>query len=223
MSGKEEKKSENPEKQPSKKNSKKKKDNVLYWSIGFIIAIVILFFAASKFFSREPEYETVTYNNWIFTNIEDMWWFEWQKGGNVYQVPLRFNPFDVEDVGVKGSLDSTKFNSGKNIYITFDLSNESSQNLPVLSLAAAELTQNIATAINRTPIAACVNNESYACEERPIKSCTSTDEPVIFLMEKEGEKASITLSSSCITLAGESFELIKAVDRLLYQWYGIME
>jgi len=205
------------------KHSKKKKDNVLYWSIAFIIAVIILFYSAGKFFSNDSEYEIVEYNNWIFTEIGGMWWFEWQEGANVYQIPLRFNPLEVEDVKISGRLDSSKFNSGKTIYITFDLSNESSQNFPVLSLAAAELTQNIATAINRTPVAACTNNQSDACIDRPIKSCENTNDPVIFLAEKRGASPSITLDSGCIVLKGGSFDLIKAVDRLLYQWYGIME
>jgi hypothetical protein len=204
-----------------KKQFKKEKDNVVYWSIAFIIAIVILFLAASKFYSKEPEYNTVTYNNWEFTEVADLWWFEWQKGGNLYRVPLRFNPYEVEDVPVLGKLNEQQFNSQKEIYVTFDFSNESKQNITILALAATEMTQNIATAINRTPIAACTNEFNEVCEERPIKTCENTNEPVIHL--KEGGEAGIFLEGNCITVQGERFELLKSVDRLLYHWYGIMK
>ena len=214
---------EHSHKEVSKKGqtrTKKKKENILYWSIGLIIAVVILFFAATKFYSREPDYPKITYNNWEFTKMADMWWFEWQKGEKLYTIPLRFNPYETEDVSMLGQLNMTLFNSGKYVYITFDLSNESSQDLTALALAATELTQNIATAINRVPLAACANNMSDACEGRPIKTCSNTDEPVIYL--KEGGEASITLDSNCIVLEGGGFELLRAVDRLLYHWYKIM-
>lgn len=202
------------------KEPRKEKDTLLYWSLAFIIAVIILFFAASWFFPDEPEYETIEYNHWEFTKIEGLWVFQWQKGNNLYQAGLRFNPLQVEDVPVYGKLNTTKFNSRNYVYITFDLSNESSQNMTALALASTELTQNIATAINRTPLAACVNRDNYACEERPVKTCTNTNEPVIYL--KEGGKAAIILENSCITLMGEDFELLKSVDRLLYHWYGII-
>jgi len=200
----------------------KKQENLLYWSIALILAVLILFLAINRFYSNEPtEYEIVNYNNWEFTKIADTWWFEWQKDGNLFTVPLRFNPFEAENIPIKGKLDNELFNTGKNVYVTFDLSENSGQDLTILALAATELTQNMATAIKRNPVAACTNNESDACIDRPIKSCENTNDPVIFL--KEGGESSITLSSSCITIEGERFELVKTVDRLLYQWYGIIK
>ncbi|MBN2111946.1 hypothetical protein JW707_02490 [Candidatus Woesearchaeota archaeon] len=208
-------------KEEEAKEFKKEKDSLVYWSIALIIAAVILFLAASRFYSKEPEYETVTYNNWEFQKIADMWWFEWQRGGNVYTVPLRFNPYEVKSVPIKGKVDTEKFNSKNYVYITFDFSEESSQNTTILALAATELTQNVATAINRTPIAACVNTLNEVCQERPIKTCGNTDEPVIYL--KEGGSTGIILEGSCITLQGEGLELIKSVDRILYHWYNIIQ
>ncbi len=224
MEEKKEKPSEEHEKKETEKEvknkPKKKSETLLYWSIGLIIAIIILFFAANRFYRAEPEYPKVTYNNWEFTKMAGMWWFESQKGDHLFTIPLRFNPYDVENISINGKLNSTGFNSKSYVYITFDLSNESSQDLTALALAATELTQNIATAISRTPLAACVNSHDEACEDRPIKTCKNTDEPVIYL--KEGGKAQIKLSNNCIILEGKGFELIKAVDRLLYRWYRIM-
>jgi hypothetical protein len=205
-----------------KKSKKKRKsqEKILYWSIALVVSVIILFFAAYKFYSRQPDYPKITYNNWEFTKMADTWWFEWQKGDKLYTVPLRFNPYEAKEVPLKGNLDNELFNAENYVYITFDLSNETSQDLSMLALAATELTQNMATAIERTPLAACVNNQNHACEKKPVKTCANTDEPVIHL--KEGGETSITLNRNCIIVEGEGFELVKAVDRLLYQWYGIM-
>lgn len=201
---------------------KKEKDNAFYWAIALIFAVIILFFAANKFYSNDDvEYKTITYHNWEFTEVADLWWFEWQKGDNVYQVPLRFNPYEVNSVKIKGMLNEQQFNSRKEVYVTFDLSNESIQNFTILALAATELTQNIATALNRTPVASCTTYVEEVCDERPIRSCKSIGEPVIYL--SEGGETGIFLEGSCITLQGENFELLKSVDRLLYQWYGVMK
>lgn len=201
---------------------KKGKDNLLFWSVAFIIALVVLFFAVTNFSAdTDEDYSTVIYHNWEFVEIADLWWFEWQKGENVYQVPLRYNPYEVENVSVIGRINDTAFNSQKEIYITFDLSNESNQSLSHLALGSTELTQNIATAINRTPVAACVNNKSSVCEDRPIKTCENTEAPLIYL--KEGGDPTIILNGNCIMIHGEKFELLRAVDRLLYHWYGVIK
>jgi hypothetical protein len=199
---------------------KKEKDSLMYWSLFFIIALVVLFLAASRFYSGPPENPKITYNNWEFTEITGLWFFEWQKGGNLYQIGLRFNPLEVENIPIRGKLDTAKFNSQNYVYVTFDFSNASSQNMSILALASTELTQNIASAINRTPLAACVNSMDPSCEDREIKTCENTDEPVIYF--EEGGSPGITLSDSCITLTGEGFDLLKSVDRLLYHWYGII-
>jgi len=216
----EEKKSDSKENKNEHKHEKKQ-DNILYWSIALLITIILLLFAGAKFFSDDtPEYETMTYNNWEFTKIAGMWWFEWQKDDTVYQVPLRFNPLDAKGIPVVGKINTTKFNAEDYVYITFDLSNDSNQQFPILALAATELTQNIASAIKRTPIASCTNNNSEACIERTIKNCKNTDEPVILL--HEGGQSGVLLADNCIILQGDGIELVKAVDRLLYHWYGII-
>ncbi len=202
-----------------------KKDRLLYWSLAFIFAVIILFFASSRYFgSSEPENPSIEYNNWVFTKIAGLWWFEWQKGDKLFQIPLRFNPIEAESVPIIGALNLSKFNAESYVYITFDFSDEGSnvsQNFTTLALAASELSQNLATAINRVPIAACVNNNSKDCFQRPVKTCENTDEPVIYL--REGGNASIILQDSCIIVTGEDFDVVRAVDRLLYHWYGIIQ
>jgi len=199
----------------------KKQDDLLYWCIALLIALIILFIFGSRFFSKDVEFETVTYNNWEFTKMADTWWFEWQKDGTLFTVPLRFNPYETEEIPITGTLNNALFNSKNEVYITFDLSNASNQDFSILALATTELTQNMATAIERIPIAACTNDKSEACDERPIIQCENANEPVIYL--NEGGEASIVLNGACIEVKGEGFELVRAVDRLLYHWYGIIE
>jgi len=118
-------------------------------------------------------------------------------------------------VSITGSLNES-FNR-PDVYITFDATQG---NFSTLALATTELSLNMVRALQVKPIAACTNNESDACVERPIVQCTDKNTSVI-LIKDEGE-AKIWLKGDCIILFGKDLELLRAVDRLLYQWYGVM-
>ncbi len=203
-----------------KKKVAKGSDRLLVWSIIFIVVILALIFAAGYLVKTRESYETVTYNNFEFTNIGGMWFFEWQDDEKLFTVPLRFNPFEVEDIKTQGRLNSS-FNR-ETVYITFD---PDSKDMTYLALGATELAVNMARAINVKPVAACTKNSSNGtefdfCIDRPILSC-ETGKSVIYL--KTSEEPRILVKGECIVLEGKGFELLRAIDRLLYQWYGIME
>ena len=90
------------------------------------------------------------------------------------------------------------------------------------TLALSELSFNIAKGLDRSPIGSCTE-ENWACENRTIVSCENNPEkkPVIELAIDE--EAGIELSETCIKIKGKDYEIVKAVNRLLYQWYGIMD
>jgi hypothetical protein len=147
--------------------------------------------------------------------VQDHWFTRWQKGNNVYQIPLRFNPKQLENVTIVGELDKS-FDPSK-LYVTFDPRAES---LSYVALAAAELSVNLATALDTIPIAACAYNVTEACYTRPIVSCQDTDKAVIFL--READETRVILEGNCMVIQGKAMELLKAVDRVLYIWYGVM-
>lgn len=171
--------------------------------------------------SVESPYETMEYNNFEFQKVHGTWFFDWQKDNTVYTVGLRYHPTEVENVTIKGVLNKS-FNLRKNIYITYDPEvSENTKNFTTLALAATELSTSVAKSIGYRPLSACTWNASVCVDAgTPIVTCDTPNVSVIYLTDV-GDSG-IVLNKDCVTLRGEGMELLRSVDRLLYQWYGIM-
>lgn len=192
------------------------KKSLMYVLAGVIIIIVIflIIFFIAKYFNPY-KYEQVTYNYFTFVKKGTHWMTEWQGNNNLYELGFRFNPFEAESVPVVGSL-SEEFNNRDKIYVTFD---------PFISeqkytaLGGAELLLILKKVLNKKVEMACIKQDNIACVNRPIVNCNS-NASVIFLKPEPPTK--ILLNNSCIILQGEKFELVKSIDRLLYQWLKII-
>ncbi len=184
-----------------------------------------LVYKGSPVEADQPEY--YMYNDFAFVKQGSLWVTQVQQPGSkyLYTIPLHYGPRDLTEVGMIGVF-SQDFADANYVYITIDPDQiENTQDMPEgeeshISLAAAELSLVLSQAIQRNPIAACSRNESEACSERPIARCEEDGEPVIYLQE-EGD-AMIYFNGDCIYLNGEGPELVKAVDRLLLYWLGVM-
>ena len=162
-----------------------------------------------------PEEEGYIYNGFSFVLLDGLWYTEVQHENKIFQIPLHFGPRDLDDINITGQLDES-FDQYNAIYITFDPLVTSDY----ISVAIGEFTQNLAVAINRQPIGACDKNETEACKTRPIINCTNTDRPVVYFLQEPGPK--IELKGNCIILQGHEYDVVKAADRLLLQWYGVI-
>ena len=157
------------------------------------------------------------YNGFSFVLFDKLWYTDIDKSGVNYRIPLHYGPRDVLDIPVFGNV-SREFNVGTDVYVTV---NPLSSDQDFIALSASELAQNLAVAIQRRPIGACDRNETSMCGERPIVTCETTDKAMIYLLTEEG-KPSVQLKGKCIIVRGVGYDLVKAVDRLILQWYGIM-
>ncbi|MFH0979173.1 MAG: hypothetical protein V1837_07805 [Candidatus Woesearchaeota archaeon] len=199
-------------------------------ALAIIIVVVAVLLLAIKQFRPQPKTldqmlddtlngkfgpDNYLYNNYAFVRSNGLWVTRWQKNGNIYTIPLRFGPLELENLTIVGDLDK-RFDP-KNLYITFD---PTAEPLGYVALGAAELSINLATALDTAPIAACIKNETVACATRPIVSCQDNDKAVIFI--RESNETAVILNGNCIVIQGEGMNLLKAVDRVLYIWYGIM-
>ncbi len=187
-----------------------------------VSACLLLFlgiFLWSKYlYAPKENYPEVVYNNFVFKKVTGLWYFEWQGDDKLYNIPLRYNPEEVEDVYGEGRL-TNSFNQ-KEVYIAFDpLANESE--FKYLALAASELTLSFGSAFGKEVIAACTRNQTAACEERPIADCSHDDKAVIVI--KANGDTGVFLKDNCAVLQGEGFELLRAVDRFLYALYGVIK
>lgn len=189
------------------------------FGLAVITAVILLLLFSGTYWLLAPKQkspEIFTYNHFTFTKSGGMWITEWQRDNKLFSIPLRFHPGMVKNVSVSGSIPSLP----SKIIVSFD-SEAGEQRF--VALAAGELGFSVGQALNIPLEAACSSNVS-GCESRRILSCDTPHEKsstLIFL--KEEENTSITVKDNCVLVAGNNFELIKAVDRLLYYWYGMME
>jgi hypothetical protein len=189
----------------------------------FIIAIVTVILVIAgifgmKYILPKEKQETVAYNQFTFTKMAGSWFTQWQYNNELYTIPLRFNPYEVENISISGNL-SGIFNSYNVTYITFD---PTDSNMAYVALAASELTINLAQVMGINLSAACTTNETEAeaCQNRTIVNCGDAGKSIIYL--KESNKTNVNIAGSCITIQGKDIELTRAVDRVLYKIYGIM-
>jgi len=159
------------------------------------------------------------YGLWEFIMIDGFWHTNWQAGPTLYDIAFKYHPSDVEDLPVKGFQPSDAFSGRQQIYITFDL-DTSPENIKHLAVASADLNFNLYQVLNKNVINACLESVP-GCEERPIMDCTP-NKSVIKVMPHPEAMINIT-TPECVTLQGPGEDLGKAVSRLLYTWYGIIE
>lgn len=195
-----------------------KNTKYLFWIILVVLALVVSIIAVRYFVNTtERKGDIVTYNQYEFEKREGLWWSIWQNGNIQYILSLRFNPPQTLNTTITGALTPT-FDKRDTIYVTFDPRPE---DLSYVALSAAELSLNLANAMGVDVKPACTVNETDACASRPIIDCTTKNVSVI-LLQNINTTASIAMKNDCITLSGKDFELVRAVDRLLYTFYGII-
>ena len=56
---------------------------------------------------------------------------------------------------------------------------------------------------------------------RPIVTCEDKGKFVLYV--KESERLRVYYDGNCIVVEGKGFDLVKGVDRVLYNLYGMME
>ena len=162
------------------------------------------------------EDEGYTYNGYSFVKADGLWWTEMNKFGTLLKIPLHFGPKELEDIPITGTLNPT-FNEGDKVYIAIDPDVQNKY----YTLAVSELSFNTVKGMDRLPIGSCTK-ENWACDNRTIISCDNTQgKPVIELVIENETK--VELQGTCIKVSGREYGIVKAVDRILYQWYGVME
>ena len=157
------------------------------------------------------------YNGYSVVRNDKLWWTQVSGVDEDLIIPLHFGPKDLVDVEVSGQVSDT-FNNGGTIYIAIDprIANQ------YYTLAVSELSLNMAQGIGRYPEAACTI-DAKVCEGRKTMSCDNTQGNPVIEFVLGGEKPTIELDSTCITLSGSNADLVKSVDRLLYKWYKVMK
>ncbi len=206
-------------------------DKAFYIVVISIVAIIIFSILIPKWLDRpekEPTREEiindilkngntdtqVLYNGFLFEKKGPLWYSQVQKGNEVYNFGVRYNPYETENITIEGNINNS-FRTGE-LYITFDPYGEG---LTYVSLASAELSLNLVRAMGITVNAACME-EHPDCEGRPILTCNSTQLPIIEITSSEETK--LVMDGNCMRIMGNEFEILRVTDRVIFTAYGIM-
>jgi hypothetical protein len=163
----------------------------------------------------KPE-EGYVYNGYSFVNLGGVWYSRVQKGNTMYDITFNNGPKDVEDIPVEGAL-STAFDKGGDVFITFDPSARSTK---YITVANAGLSMALAKGFHYNLTATCTDPERSICKRNGAVTCADPDKAVIYF--KEAAETKILLEGNCVTVQGVGPEIVRAKDRLLMRWYGMM-
>ncbi|MBI2140397.1 hypothetical protein HYU14_05715 [Candidatus Woesearchaeota archaeon] len=215
---------------------KARSDFVFLLSIGVIVAMLTSLILFNIFFKETPKTidelheqnllgelskkESSTYNGFSFVFADGLWYTQVQNpaGTTVFDVPFHYKPQEVEDIPLEGFLNTTAFNNSEIVYVTF---NPLGAELQYVALAVGEFDNTLIKAFNKMPVAACDRNETNACAARPIITCNATVLPVLYM--RQSEKPGVIYQNNCILVYGSGEGIVKAMERLLYNLYGVMK
>jgi hypothetical protein len=215
---------------------KKISDKVLVFiALGIIIVIAGIF--SVRFFLKDKVPKTIddlhqlnlegkldeeqgyVYAGYSFVKYDDMWHTRMLSPMRTreYNIHFRYGPKEAEDVPLSGQLNLTLFNDAKDYYVTF---NPIGEGLQYVALAVNDFNQQMINIFFKTPIPACDRNETDACASVPTINCTNTDKLVFYVIT--ADETRVQVDNNCIIVEGNEFELVRAVDKLLYTFYGIL-
>jgi len=213
---------------------KRKDTKILLITLGCVIGIIIIFAVIFYFVSHNEKTLTIDdmhalniegklspskgymYNGYSFVKYGELWYSQLKKNTTTYDVTFNFDPKSVENITVEGQL-TMDFIKGRHLYITFD---PEGYDLKYIAVANFGLSRSLSWAFSYNMTAACTKNITKACEDAGVVNCGDPGKAVIYF--KEDNETKITLDNTCVTLQGTGPELVRAKDRLLLRWYGMM-
>ena len=208
-------------KKRTKKKSEIKKNDLVVILIPIIIIALLIgaVFAIKYIYKPKPKIQTLEFHGFIFKNESDIWTTQMQIKDQLYNLMFKYSPYDVENIKINYLPNNfSKLTSMHNyIYITFDPEDD---NLAYIALGAADLGRALTRVYGIKPIAACTKNITEACSNVPIHTCDTTARPVIYLDDDPVQN--ITYEGNCLTIQGKKDDLLKAVQRVLFEWYKII-
>ena len=168
----------------------------------------------------KPEQGYVYKGVYSFVTLDDLWYTQLTspKGTKIYSLALRYSPKDLKDIVIEGSLDKDFFNSKNEFFVTF---NPTGREFSYIGLAVADFNTHMSKVFEKKPIAACDRNETEPCRNRPIVTCEDKDKLVLYIQESDLFRT--YYNDNCIVVEGNGFDLVKGVDRILYNLYNVME
>ena len=174
----------------------------------------------------KPEQGYLYKDAYSFVNLDGFWYTQLTSpsGKRLYNMNLRYGPRDLEDIRIFGYFDGELFNNATDYYVTFNPVGDydpEGYGFSHVVLAVNDFNQHMTKVFGKKPIAACDRNETTTCEDRPVINCDNADKVVLYI--KEANESMVKYDDNCIIVEGKGFDLVKGVDRVLYNLYDIMK
>ena len=214
----------------------KKDTKKVIWLVGGFVSIFFIFVLIALFLKdRGPVVITIdelheknlkgelkpsegyVYKGYSFIYYADQWFTQVQKGNTMYDLGFNNDPKRVENISVKGKLNADYFKS-KKLYITFD---PVGQDLKYVNQANFGFSRSLATGFRYRLTAGCIQNKTLACGAAGIITCNDTNKSVVYF--KEANETAVLLKGNCVIIQGRGAEIVRAKDRLLMRWYGLLD
>ncbi len=188
--------------------------------LAIILGIIIGGYLGWRAFKLHRQQEIINenikyYNGYKFTKFHNSWLTDVAVDKTLFNLEFRFLPNQTKNISIGGELATF---SSRQVYVTFD---PYESNLSYTSLAAYDVSSNLATVFNIEPVPACTSPKNGTCPPWPIASCDNDTLSVIYI--NVADKPGISMADRCITISGHGFDLDRAVDRLIYYLLGIMK
>ena len=165
---------------------------------------------------NSPNNETMyMYNDHSIIYYNSVWNTQLRGGETLYDVTFNHGPKDVEDIEIIGEL-SEEFIKTDQFYITFD---PEGKDLKHIAVANYGLSSGLAIAF-RLPLKAGCTKNTAGCENQLLITCDDKNKSIFFF--KEDNETKIIYDDNCVIIQGSANEIIRAKDKLLYTWYGII-
>lgn len=221
---------------PESEEEEDKGTSKLIFLIGIVlVSFLVLLFVALYLRNKPPEIPTIDdlhdqnlkgkldasqgyiYDGYSFVKFMDQWFTQMQKGNTVYDLGFNYDPKHIENISVKGKL-SSDFFSSKTLYITFDPVGD---DLKYVSQANFGFSRSLVSAFGYDLSAGCISNKTSACKQAGVITCDDLNKSVIYF--KEADETQVLLNGTCVIVQGRGADIVKAKDRLLLRWYGLLD
>ncbi|MBR9675888.1 hypothetical protein GOV05_02665 [Candidatus Woesearchaeota archaeon] len=213
-----------------KKIMKKKKVDYISLSILVLIIITLTFLGfnpdiiteirnnETKFFEKEEVPDQYAYNGFEFTKTDGIWYTQIEKDGVPFVIMTQYSPKEVEDTKItyQENLFPSLTHRGDEVYLSFDPREENKSDVTV---AAVDFAKGLSIVFGLRVNSACTVNET-GCQE--VLSCDSrNDTAIIELIRDEIPRAEY--QGNCLKVYGTGQDLIRVVNRLMFEWYDIIK
>lgn len=179
------------------------KKRMLIYAIGGFIILIMVASALNMNSEKEEKYD---YHGLKFVKTEQGIWTAY-KGNE--QITLMYSPEDLEKIEIPANVGMISYS--QKIYISTD---DIRANASPMEYFRKRI------GITDSKPYACVKDMT-GCESLPLKTCDDATQDQAVVVFKRAEQTKVEYKANCLTMEGDSENLIKAVDKLYFTLAGI--